>query len=156
VAAVGWREFSQHLIHHLPDTQDRPLRKEFESPRVCRLVFLFLLLGGRSRCFHDGEFRVVQFPVVVGVESLQSGLTSVESLLDFSLLGILKNAVLIHVKLRATIPSRTRFRRFLFVLRLKGIRRDEDRSGNEEWGKYFHRGYLVGRFCRTQLKTATP
>jgi deoxyribodipyrimidine photo-lyase len=31
VAEVGWREFSQHLIHHFPETPDRPLRKEFEK-----------------------------------------------------------------------------------------------------------------------------
>jgi deoxyribodipyrimidine photo-lyase len=31
IAEVGWREFSQHLIHHFPETPDRPLRKEFEK-----------------------------------------------------------------------------------------------------------------------------
>ena len=31
VAEVGWREFSQHLIHHFPETPDRPLRREFEK-----------------------------------------------------------------------------------------------------------------------------
>ncbi len=31
VAEVGWREFAQHLIHHFPETTDRPLRKEFEK-----------------------------------------------------------------------------------------------------------------------------
>ena len=31
VAEIGWREFSQHLIHHFPETPDRPLRKEFEK-----------------------------------------------------------------------------------------------------------------------------
>jgi deoxyribodipyrimidine photo-lyase len=31
VAEVGWREFAQHLIHHFPETPDRPLRKEFEK-----------------------------------------------------------------------------------------------------------------------------
>jgi deoxyribodipyrimidine photo-lyase len=31
VAEIGWREFAQHLIHHFPETPDRPLRKEFEK-----------------------------------------------------------------------------------------------------------------------------
>lgn len=31
VAEVGWREFGQHLIHHFPETTDRPLRREFEK-----------------------------------------------------------------------------------------------------------------------------
>ncbi|NNE70793.1 MAG: deoxyribodipyrimidine photo-lyase [Rhodothermales bacterium] len=26
-----WRDFAHHLIHHFPETRDRPLRKEFES-----------------------------------------------------------------------------------------------------------------------------
>jgi len=29
VAEVGWREFSQHLLHHFPATPEQPLRKEF-------------------------------------------------------------------------------------------------------------------------------
>jgi deoxyribodipyrimidine photo-lyase len=31
LAEIGWREFSQHLIHHFPATPDRPLRREFEQ-----------------------------------------------------------------------------------------------------------------------------
>ena len=31
VAEIGWREFAQHLIHHFPETPDRPLRKEYEK-----------------------------------------------------------------------------------------------------------------------------
>jgi len=31
LAEIGWREFSQHLIHHFPTTPDRPLRREFEQ-----------------------------------------------------------------------------------------------------------------------------
>ena len=28
---LGWREFAHHLLHHFPDTTDRPLRPEFEA-----------------------------------------------------------------------------------------------------------------------------
>jgi len=31
VAEVGWREFGHHLLHHFPETPDRPLRREFEQ-----------------------------------------------------------------------------------------------------------------------------
>ena len=31
VAEVGWREFGHHLLHHFPETTDRPLRREFEK-----------------------------------------------------------------------------------------------------------------------------
>jgi deoxyribodipyrimidine photo-lyase len=31
VAEVGWREFGYHLLHHFPETTDRPLRREFEQ-----------------------------------------------------------------------------------------------------------------------------
>jgi deoxyribodipyrimidine photo-lyase len=31
LAEIGWREFSQHLIHHFPTTPDRSLRLEFEK-----------------------------------------------------------------------------------------------------------------------------
>ncbi len=30
LAEVGWREFAHHLLHHFPDTVERPLRPEFE------------------------------------------------------------------------------------------------------------------------------
>ena len=33
VAEVGWREFSQHLIHHFPETPDRPLRGNSKNSR---------------------------------------------------------------------------------------------------------------------------
>ncbi len=31
LAEIGWREFAHHLLHHFPETPERPLRREFEN-----------------------------------------------------------------------------------------------------------------------------
>ena len=45
---LGWREFAHHLLHHFPDTTDRPLRPEFEA-------FPWMEDEGLLRAWHKGQ-----------------------------------------------------------------------------------------------------